>query len=121
MSELPRRARPSRWHRPLWWANLLAVPPLLLAYLSTLVSPATFWPLAFFGMAYPFVLLTHFFFLVWWALFRPKRMLVSAIVVGIGFGHIGDHLQVLGRRHPPKDIADEHLKVMSYNVRLYEL
>lgn len=121
MSEATRRARPSRWHRPLWWANLVAALLLLLAYLSTRVPPDSFWPLAFFGMAYPFVLPLHLFFLVWWAIFRPKRMLVSMIAVAAGLGHIGDYVQLLGRPHPPKDVGEGRLKVMSYNVRLFDI
>ncbi len=121
MTEAPRRSRPGFWQRPFWWANLLAVLLLLLAYLSVRVPPERAWPLAFLGMAYPFMLPVHLFFLIWWALFRPKRMLVSLAAVALGAGHLGDHVQLFGRTRAPADAVGPHLKVMSYNVRLFDL
>lgn len=115
----PKRKRASRWHHPMWWANLLAVPPLLLAYLSTLVSPATFWPLAFFGMAYPYLLAVHLIFLVYWLFFRRKRMWVSLLAIVPGWGHVGQYVQVFGTAAAEK--APGAFKVMSYNVRLFDL
>ena len=122
MSEpTPAPPRPSRWHRPLWWTNLLVAAITLLAYASTRVAPDTFWPLAFFGMAYPFLLPVHLVLLAWWAVFRRKRMLVSVGVLAIGAGHLGDYVQLLGRRSPPGEITGAPVKVMSYNVRLFDL
>ena len=58
------KPRPSRWHLPLWWLNLSMALMVLLAYACTSVDPQKLWPLAFFGMAYPFVLPFHAFFLL---------------------------------------------------------
>ncbi|MCB9169241.1 MAG: endonuclease/exonuclease/phosphatase family protein [Flavobacteriales bacterium] len=115
------RGRPSRWHRPVWWANILLAGVLLLCYGASLVSPRTFWPLAFFGMAYPFVLIAHLGFLSWWAFFRPKRMLLSAAVMLIGWSHLSDYVQFFGRSAPDGPITGPKFKVMSYNVRLFDL
>ncbi|MEO8067213.1 MAG: endonuclease/exonuclease/phosphatase family protein [Flavobacteriales bacterium] len=110
--------RVSRWHLPIWWLNGLAVLALLLAYIAIRVSPAIFWPLAFFGMVYPFVLAAQFFFLLWWAIFRRKRMLVSGIALLIGWNHVADFIQVFGRS---KSTEGEQVSVMSWNVRLFDL
>ncbi|MBP6697527.1 MAG: endonuclease/exonuclease/phosphatase family protein [Flavobacteriales bacterium] len=120
-AEVPTKRRPSRWHRPLWWTNLALALVLVVAYASTKVDPQKLWPLAFFGMAYPFVLPFHAFFLVWWGMFRPKRMLVSALAIALGWGHVGEYFQMFGRSDAPLDIAGEPFKVMSYNVRLFDL
>src|SRR5262245_27648201 len=86
-----KKKRPSRWHTPIWWLNGLAVIGLLLAYLSGMVSPATFWPLAFFGMAYPFLLTANVACLAWWLLFRRKRMWPSLIAIALGGGSMGEY------------------------------
>lgn len=119
-SEQPKKRRPSRWHLPLWWLNGLAVVALLLSYLSIRVSPATFWPLALFGMAYPFILLANLFCIVWWLLFRGKRIWPSLIAVLLGYGHAGEYLQLFGERDAPKDVHAP-FKVMSWNVRIFDL
>ena len=117
-SDLPKR--PSRWHRPIWWLNVLAVIAVLLSYMSILMNPAHWWPMAFFGIAYPFLLVANTACLVWWFLFRKKRMLPSAFALLIGFGHVGEYVQVFGSSDAPKETRSP-FKVMSWNVRIFDL
>lgn len=112
--------RPSRWHGPMWWLNIVAALALLTSYLSIHVHPATFWPLSFFGIAYPYLLLLNAAFLAWWAVFRRKRMAVSAISILLGLGHVGDHVQLFGGGGPPADTTGA-FKVMNWNVRIFDL
>jgi endonuclease/exonuclease/phosphatase family metal-dependent hydrolase len=116
----PDTRRPSRWHRPIWWLNGLAVLALLLAHLSVYVPPTLLWPAAFFGIAYPYLLLVNTGFLLWWALFRRKRMWASAVAVLVGWGHVGEYVQFFGRSAPPKAM-DGAFKVMNWNVRIFDL
>lgn len=116
----PARRRPSRWHTPIWWANGLAVIALLLSYLSAHVNPATFWPLALFGIAYPYILAANLLCIAWWLLFRRKRIWPSLIAILLGWTHVGEYVQLFGDRERPKDAAVP-FKVMSYNVRLFDL
>lgn len=114
------KRRPSRWHAPIWWLNGLAVISLALSYLSGHVSPAALWPLAFFGIAYPFLLAANVLCLLWWALFRRKRMWPSLLTILAGWGHVGEYVQLAGDREAPVDAATK-VKVMSWNVRLFDL
>ncbi|HEY0975938.1 MAG TPA: endonuclease/exonuclease/phosphatase family protein [Flavobacteriales bacterium] len=114
------RRRVSRWHRPFWWLNGLAVLALLLAYASARISPTVFWPLALFGTGYPFILLINLFFLLWWALFRRKRMLPSLIAILLGWGHVREQVQLMGHDGMPAD-ARTPMRVMSWNTRLFDL
>ena len=116
----PSRRRLSRWHAPIWWANGLAVIALLLSYLSIRISPATLWPLALFGIAYPYILAANGLCIGWWLLFRRKRMLPSLIAILLGWPHVGEYVQVFGNSDAP-DEAKRPFKVMSYNVRLFDL
>jgi endonuclease/exonuclease/phosphatase family metal-dependent hydrolase len=105
----------------MWWANLIAVVILLATYLAPVVSPITSWPLALLAMTFTFQLAVHAFFLIWWFLFRRKRMLLSGLVLLIGWGHIGDHIQFFGRDKANAEMKGAAVKVMSYNVRLFDL
>lgn len=114
------RRRASRWHLPIWWLNLLAVVSILLAYLSIRVSPKTLWPLAFFGIAYPYLLAANMLCIGWWAIFRRKRMWPSLLAVLLGYGHVGEYVQLMGDANAPSD-AKAPFKVMSWNVRIFDL
>lgn len=114
------KKRASRWHLPIWWANGLAVLALLLSYLSARVDPSTFWPLALLGIAYPFLLLANLLCIGWWLVFRPKRIWPSLIVILIGWGHLGEYVQLPGASKPPKDVRTP-FTLMSWNVRLFNL
>lgn len=113
-------ARPSRWHTPVWWANGLAVVALILAYLGTRVNPATFWPLAFLGMAYPYILLANMLCIGWWLLFRRKRVWPSLIAVLLGWGFVRQYVQLRGTTSQPEDVHTP-FTLMSWNVRLFDL
>ncbi len=114
------KRRPSRWHLPLWWLNWLAVVCLLLSYLSIRVSPTTLWPLAFFGIAYPFLLVANLLCIVWWLLFRRKRVWPSVAAIVLGFGHVGEYVQLSSTSEGPSE-AKAPFKVMSWNVRIFDL
>ena len=113
--------RPSRWHRPLWWLNVCAALVLVITYLAAYISPLHAWPLAVLAMSFTYQLPVHAFFLVWWFLFRRKRMLLSGVLVLLGWSHVGDHVQVFGKNAPGGEIKGDPVKVMSYNVRLFDL
>ena len=113
--------RPSRWHRPLWWLNVAAAIVLAITYLAPHISPLTFWVPALLAMTFTYQLVVHLGFLVWWFLFRRKRMLLSGALLLLGYGHIGDHVQLLGKSAPSEELSGKAFKVMSYNVRLFDL
>ncbi|MBK8497917.1 MAG: endonuclease/exonuclease/phosphatase family protein [Flavobacteriales bacterium] len=115
------RTRLSRWHRPLWWLNVAAVAVLLLTYLAPHVSPGTAWPLMLLAFSYPYQLLLHGFLLLWWLVFRRKRMLLTGLALLLGWGHVGDHIGFFGRSSMPDDVTGAPVKLMSWNVRLFDL
>jgi endonuclease/exonuclease/phosphatase family metal-dependent hydrolase len=114
------RRRVSRWHLPVWWANGAAVVALLLSYLSVRVDPADFWPLALFGIAYPYILLANVLCILWWSIFRRKRMLPSLITILIGWNHVGEFVQFKARLEQPANLRTP-FTLMSWNVRLFDL
>jgi endonuclease/exonuclease/phosphatase family metal-dependent hydrolase len=73
------------------------------------------------AFTYPYQLLVHLGLMGWWAFFRPKRVLLSGAALLLGWGHIGDHVQLFGRGSPSTAVQGEGLKVLSYNVRVFDL
>jgi len=83
------------------------------------VSPEKFWPLAFAGLAYPAFLLANMFFLLFWLVFLKKYYLYSLFTILLGFNQLHTFFRFGGRSNAPK--VENAIKVMSYNVRLFDL
>lgn len=115
------RRRPSRWHRPLWWLNVGAVPVLLITYLAPYVSPAAAWPFMLLAFSFPYQLVLHGVLLLWWLVFRRKRMLLSGLALMLGWGHVSDHIGLFGKNSMPDEVTGTPVKLMSWNVRLFDL
>ncbi len=98
--------------------NILFALALIGAYAANHISPARFWPIAFFGLAYPYLLLSNLFFLVFWAWRRKKQAWLSLIVILAGFGNMGRYIQV-NLSEAPVAVDSVSLKIISYNVRIF--
>ncbi|MFA5973259.1 MAG: endonuclease/exonuclease/phosphatase family protein [Lentimicrobiaceae bacterium] len=99
--------------------NLCFVCLLLLSYLSLYVSPAKFWLLAFAGFAYPVFLLFNLFFILFWLVFLKKYFLLSLFAILLGYNQIKTYVQFTGSDN--RLTSENSIKVMSYNVRLFDL
>jgi len=95
--------------RTLRWLNIVLVLGTLLCYLSPMVDPQRFWPLAFGGLIYPLLIFPHFFFIVFWLSRRRWYALFSIITLLFGLGHLQSYLGW----HSQK-VAE--LSIMSFNV-----
>ena len=101
--------------------NLLAALILLLTYTSSFVNPQVFWPVALLGLAYPYALLLNIAFIFYWLLKKKSYMLLSIITIASGWTilqfNFAFHLA------PTENTFDakQKVKVMSYNVRNFDL
>lgn len=92
---------------------LVAGAGLLLSYLSPYISPSSFWPIAFFGLAYPFLVLLNLLFLFLWLFRRSRRFWLPLVILLAGFPF---HRQHFGFRFPSREpLPDSALQIMSYN------
>ena len=98
--------------------NLFFAFALLLSYYATTISPESFWPLSFFGLAYPFLLLVNLMFVAMWAVQRHWLMLLSLIVILAGWKHLNNFISL---NIFQSNESAEGLKVMSYNVQNFDL
>lgn len=99
--------------------NGIAVVLLLLSYLAPLIKPQTFWPIAFFGIAYPILLIVNLLFVVFWLFRKVSYAFISLLAIGIGWTAITKNF---GFNEAVVDTAERDtsvIRVMTYNVRMF--
>lgn len=99
-------------------ANAFSALALLLAYLSPYVNPNTFWPMAFIGLATPYLLILNLLFLLFWAFIGNSRFILSLLVLILGYQTIPAYFQFNTNE---SKLEENKLKVMSFNVRVFDL
>ncbi len=95
--------------------NIFIVLLLLIAYLSIYVNPATVAFPALFGLAYPYIAAANIAMILIWILLRKWYALISIVAISAGFGYIHNFIRLTN--HGTEVHHD--LKLMSYNVRLF--
>jgi endonuclease/exonuclease/phosphatase family metal-dependent hydrolase len=98
------------------WLNYALCLTLLLGYLAPIVDPRTAWPIAFFGLAYPPVLLLNVIFILYWLLRKSKWAFLSIICIAIGYKVLNNNIGL--RLSPSVSHAQDstRLRMMTYNV-----
>ncbi len=97
--------------------NIVLVLALLLAYLSVYINPATTSFPALFGLAYPYLVAANIIMALVWVLFRKWFALISVAAIALGFGYIHNFIRFTNHGEE----VHHDLKVMSYNVRLFNI
>lgn len=92
--------------------NLIAILGLLFSYLSLIISPASWWVPAFFGLAYPYFLFINILFILFWLFAKTRWAFLSLIAITIGYTHLANYFQLSGRETDEKGIV-----ICSYNVK----
>lgn len=95
--------------------NIVLVIMLLLAYLSVYIHPSSTAIPALFGLAYPYIAAANIVMIIIWLLFRRWYVFLSLVAIALGFGHIHNFIRF--SNHGTELHHD--IKVMSYNVRLF--
>ena len=97
--------------------NSLVAIVLLISYLNYFISPADFKYFAFLSLAVPVLILVNVAFGIYWLLKFKKQFLLSFAVLAIGMFYL---VKFYGFKEK-QVIMGSDLKVMSYNVRLFNL
>ncbi|MEA3316345.1 MAG: endonuclease/exonuclease/phosphatase family protein [Bacteroidota bacterium] len=106
------------------YINYIVIAALLLSYLSVFVSPEKIWFLSFFGLAYPFLLITNIIFIFFWLYRKKKLFLFSLIAILLGWNNLSSVIQTpLVRKNNKieKNKIEKKIKIISFNVRLFDL
>lgn len=104
----------------LLWINLLLCFALLLSYLAPNVNPSKVWIFAFFGLAYPLILLTNLVMMAYWLLRRRWQFALSLITILIGWNVLVNNVgfRFSGAEAEPK--KENTIRVMTYNVHNFK-
>ena len=102
-------------YKILFGINIVFAATLLVSYLAVVISPEDFALPAFFGLAYPYLLLINIIFVVIWIALLRLEVLLSLVVIAAGFTHFSNYIK-LSR---PSGDKTNTFKVLSYNVRLF--
>jgi endonuclease/exonuclease/phosphatase family metal-dependent hydrolase len=88
-----------------------------MAYLANIISPVSIWPIAFFGLGYPFILLVNIGFILLWILRMKLLALISIFIVLAGWTNVGRYMQIRIFDNPSQ--TQNGIKLLSYNVRTF--
>lgn len=88
---------------------------LLISYLAVHISPSDFALPAYFGLAYPYLLLLNIIVAIIWIMLLRFEALISIVVIAMGITHFLNYINLTGPSEDHKGI----FKVMSYNIRLF--
>jgi endonuclease/exonuclease/phosphatase family metal-dependent hydrolase len=102
-------------HRIFLGINIFFALSLLIAYLAVHINPEDFAFPAYFGLAYPYLLLINLVIAVIWAVNLKYEALISVFVIALGFTHLSNYIKF----RKPKNEKTGTFQVMSYNVRLF--
>ena len=107
--------RNSLVNKLLFFINSVIATALLLSYILPFISPKTIPAFAVFSLFVPFLVLINLFFLVYWLIKFNKNILLSLLVLSVGL-FISTPLLKLSNKEV---ILNNDLKVMSFNVRMF--
>jgi endonuclease/exonuclease/phosphatase family metal-dependent hydrolase len=96
--------------------NILTLIGLLLVYASSVISPKSFWPLAFVAMSYPLLLIITCLLFLFWLAKRKWLLFLNLAFLLIRWDLVAATIQF----NPTLESPENGMKVMSYNVRLFD-
>ncbi|MFY7667281.1 MAG: endonuclease/exonuclease/phosphatase family protein [Crocinitomicaceae bacterium] len=91
---------------------------LLLTYSSPYIHPNTIKILPFLGLGYPIIVLVNCFILIVWTIARSRWAIYSLFIILLG-GKL--HFRTLSFTISKDTTKNTELKVISYNVRLFDV
>lgn len=102
------------------WINFCLSVCLIISYAAPVTNPATFWVIAFFGLAYPFILLANLIMVLYWLLRRSWWVLLPVLCIAVGWNDLaktfGFHFQKPNSYAPGQDV----IHMMTYNVHNFK-
>lgn len=96
--------------------NIVLIVSLFISYSAQWISPRHFWPIAFFGMAYPALAILNFLFVIHWLFRRRKFVIYPAISILLGISMIS---RFVGTGSNVELSNASTFKVLTYNVHVF--
>jgi len=106
--------------RIILWLNGLLCLALIISYFAPSVDPKKVWEIAFFGLAYPFLLMANIIMVIWWLLRKKWYAIISILCIFCGLkvlnNNIGFRLPASYSNAPNMSIV----RMMTYNVHNFK-
>lgn len=100
-------------------ANIFSATILIIGILAGYISPAELPLLILFGLAFPYFLIINFGFVIFWGILKHRYFLISTLVILLSLPITRDTFQFIPKHS--KNSESKTVKVMSYNVRVFDL
>ncbi len=108
--------------RFIYFLNVVAAFLLLISYLLPFISPKYIPFISILNFGIPLLILVNFLFLLYWLIKLKKQMLLSTLILLLGFNHVTS-LYVVNSDDEEQDGQNlsTSIKLMSYNVRHFNM
>ena len=102
------------------WINIFLCACLLISYLAPIINPTKFWPVAFFGLAYPYLLLGNVVFIVYWLFRKRLWIFLSIVCIALGWKILNKNVGLRFSSSPTYLAGSNMLRIMTYNVHNFK-
>jgi len=106
-------------HKSLVVFSLIFSGSLLISYLAANINPANFWLPAFWGLAYPYLLVINILFVIYWMIRKRWSFLIPLIAILIGYQSFSNFIQF--NFSAKSENTENSIDVLSYNVRSFDI
>lgn len=100
--------------------SLIAAGVLLFSVVTAYISPSVTSLLAFVGYVFPVLWVINFLLFVFWAVKKRWQSLVPLLAIIISWGHWDNTYQWKGRKITEETQLHQPIKVMTFNVRMFD-
>jgi len=114
------KTRLNLFDKSLLFLTILVCLSLLISYLAPIADPAKYWPIAFFGLAYPFLLILALLFLILWLFRNGKWALLPLLVILTGWGILNKNIGLRSHTRAPMIKDTNTVRLMTYNVHNFK-
>lgn len=98
--------------------NICFAAGMSLAYVAVFIPPDVFWPIAFFGLAYPVFLFGNAVYMIYWAFRLNRNIFISALTLLAGWNL---HKEVITyHSNSGNENQGKNIKIMTYNVHEFK-
>jgi len=99
--------------------TLIASVSILLSLLASLIDPRICWWLAFFGLAYPPILLANLILVLYWFMRFSKIIFIPLISILLGWSILINSFNISSSSPDGLKKSSDYLRMMTYNVHSF--
>lgn len=102
------------------WINFCLSACLLISYAAPVTDPAKFWPIAFFGLGYLFLLGSNLFMALYWLLRRSLWVLLPLLCIAAGWSNLVKTVAFRLNTIKAAKSDPATIRLMTYNVHNFK-